>query len=330
MPVPWKERVLASYWIPAVGIGNPLQWVKVPLTDVGKYVLAGGKPQTNVVFLGFASFTGSPSSFNPPYISIPGDLLEQMTLQPGQKQTNVQYLQSLGIKVLLSIQGYTPQGQPSGMGWDGVPAGKNQNFADWVKTQIIDKYRLDGIDIDNEWSGLPSNPQNFVNTVSALRRSLPNGLISKALWQDFNYFTVPVSGGLPGIYLANLLDLGGTMSYGSGYQSQIDLVNQYLQIQAGGQNVGLKRNQICIGVQAGPPDQGWMTPIAEVAQLAKWVVQPPQAILGMMLFTFSQDIQQFTYSPQNDPKHKFPNPNDHEWQKAIIQGMWSPGDWLVK
>ena len=321
MPLPWKKQVLASYWIPAVGIGNPLQWVKVPLTDIGKYLLAGGKPQTQVVFLGFAAFTGSPDNFNPPFISIPSDLLKEMTLQPGQKQTNVQYLQSLGIKVLLSVQGYTPPGQSSGMGWDGVPAPKNKAFADWVKTQIIGKYGLDGIDIDNEWSGLPSSPPNFIATVAALRVALPSGLISKALWQDNDYFTVAVAG-RPTTFLSNLLDFGGTMAYGYNTQGQISFLNQYLNIQVGGKNVGMKRTQLCIGVQAGPPDQGWMTKIGDVEQLAKWVVQPQTAILGMMLFTFSQDIQQFTHSPQNDPRYKFPNANDHEWQKTIIQGMW--------
>lgn len=328
MPMRWTQQFLASYWIPQVGIGNPTQNVVVPLTDVGNYVLANAAPQTNVVFLGFASFTGSPENFSPPYISIPNSLLEQLTLQAGQTQTNVQYLQSLGIKVLLSVQGYTPPNQQSGMGWDGVPASENEAFASWVKTTIIDGYGLDGIDIDNEWSGLPANPQSFMDTVSALREYLPDSLISKALWSDFQYFTCPISGSSPSTYLSSLLDFGCTMAYGYCFKQQKALVAQYQNIQIRGLNVGMKSDQLCVGVQAGPPDQSWMTPIAEVGKLATWVVQAN--LLGMMLFTFSQDIQQFTHSPQNSPGYMYPNANDHEWQKSIIEGMWGPSNWVVK
>lgn len=38
-----------------------------------------------------------------------------------------------------------------------------------------------------------------------------------------------------------------------------------------------------------------------------------------MVWSFSQDIQQFTAYPQNQEKLKFPNPNDHEWQRAIVE-----------
>jgi len=98
-----RQGLLASYWIPAVGIGKPEQWVTVPIAEFAKYRLPNGKPQTNVVFLFNATFTGTPQNFKPPYISIPDGILQQVTLQPGQKQTNVQFLQSLGIKVLLSV-----------------------------------------------------------------------------------------------------------------------------------------------------------------------------------------------------------------------------------
>jgi hypothetical protein len=318
MALPWNKQVLASYWIPWVGIGqNPMEKVVVPLTDIEKYVLPTGQPQTNIVFLGFATFTGTPQNFDPPYISISDDLVAQMTQQPGQRETNVQYLQSLGIKVLLSVQGYNTDGRP-GMGWDGVPPGKRKDFALWVKTAIIDKYGLDGIDIDNEFSNLRSDPQSFVDTVSVLRGYLPNQFLSKALWRDTDYFTTPVTGGQ--VYLSSLLDFGATMGYGNGYQDQISGVEEYVTLKSGSLNVGMKPTQLCIGVQAGPPEVDWMTAIGETGQLARWVVQ--NSYLGMMLFTFPQDIQQWTHWPQNSPGYGFPNPNDHEWQKAIIAGIW--------
>jgi len=324
-----QQRLLASYWIPAVGIGDPLQWVTVPITEIAKYRLPNGAPQTNVVFLFNATFTGTPQNFKPPYISIPDQLLQQMTLQPGQKQTNVQYLQSLGIKVLLSILGYNTKGQP-GMGWDGVPASENANFAKWMKKEVIDKYGLDGIDIDNEFSNLPENAQAFMNTVGSLRASLPGSLLSKALWQDEDYFLTPVGTGVPnaGKYLARLLDFGCSMSYGSDAETQKQIVQGYHDLKVNQTPVGMNWDQLCIGVQAGPPQLGWMTNIQEVYELAKWVVQPQSStkpippILGMMLFTFSQDIQQWTHWPQNSPGFKYPNPKDHQWQLTMIRGMY--------
>ena len=323
-----QERLLASYWIPAVGIGNPLQWVTVPLTDIANKRLPNGAPQTNVVFLMNATFTGTPGNFKPPYISIPDGILQQMTLQPGQTQTNVQYLQSRGIKVLLSILGYNTNRQP-GMGWDGVPAGENANFARWIKKEVIDKYGLDGIDIDNEFSYLPADPQAFMNTVGTLRASLPGSLLSKALWEDDDYFRTPVAPGVPnaGKYLARMLDFGCTMGYGYGAEAQKQMVQSYHDLNVNGTPVGMNWEQLCIGVQAGPPEMGWMTNIQEVYQLAKWVVQPQSPtkpippILGMMLFTFSQDIQQWTHWPQNSHGFKYPNPMDHVWQGVIIRTM---------
>lgn len=335
-----SEKLLASYWIPDVGIGsNPMIHVQVPLTDIANYVLQDGSPQTNVVFLCSAAFTGTPENFNPPYISIPDGIMNVLVAQPGQSQSDVQQLRSLGIKVLLTIQGYTPQGQPSGMGWDGVPADKNEAFASWIQTNVIEAYGLDGIDIDNEWSNLPANPQSFMDTIGTLRYYLQGNLITKALWSDSDYFTCPVSGSAPynqGAYLSALLDFGSTMAYGYGMSDQISMIESYNTIIVDGRNVGMAWNQLCIGVQAGPPEAGWMTPISEVSQLAQWVVEPQSPtkqippILGMMIFTFSQDIQQWTHWPQNSPGYMFPNADDHQWQQAIIDGMWGSENWVVK
>lgn len=314
-----SQGLLASYWIPVVGIGSPTQDVAVPLTDLLSYTLPNGQPQTNVVFLGFASFTSNSA----PYITIPDNVVSQMTLQPGQSQTNVQQLQAAGIKVLLSVQG------SNGYGWDGVT--DNTAFAQWVQMDIIEQYGLDGVDIDNEWSNLPANPQSFMNTVGTLRSALSGSLITKALWDDSEYFKTAVAQGSPnaGSYLGQLLDFGCSMAYGDGYQLQIDFIQPYHDIVIDGTNVGLGWSQLAIGVQAGPPPPtgSWMTPIDETYQLAQWCVQPTSSskstppILGMMLYTFSQDIQQWTYAPQNSPAKMFPNADDHQWQRTIIAGF---------
>jgi hypothetical protein len=319
--------LLASYWIPAVGIGDPLQWVRVPLTDVLNYTLANGSSQTSIVFLGFGNFSCTPDNFQPPYITIGDEVLQQLTLQPGQTQTAVQQLQAAGVKVLLSVAGSSALS----MGWDTIPYGQGTQkyanmiaFAQWVQTNLIEAYGLDGIDIDDEWA--PTNPQTFMDTVGTLRQFMGGSLLSKALWADDAHFQTAVSSDAPynaGAMLSSLLDLGGTMAYGYPFQSQVQAINTY-------KGYGMTWNQLCVGVQAGTGS--WMTPIEEVSQLAQWAVtsqsgSPP--VLGMMLYTFSQDIQQWTHVPQNSPGYMYPNPNDHEWQKAIVEGMWGPGNWNV-
>ena len=323
-----SERLLASYWIPWVGIGkDPMIKVHVPLLDITKYTLPNGNPQTNVVFLFSADFTGTPENFNEPYISIPDEIMEQLVPQPGQSKSNVQQLQALGIKVLLSIKGYSPGEGESGMGWDGVPADKNDAFASWLQKNVIEAYGLDGIDIDNEFSGLPENTQAFIDTVATVRHYLDQsgGLLSKALWEDTDYFTVPASSSAPynqGKYLRDMLDFASTMSYGDGVFGQQTFVQSYTSITTpSGQNVGMPLNKLCIGVQAGPPESSWMTALSTVQQLAPWVVE--NKLLGMMLFTFTQDIQQWDQWPQNSPQYTWRNPGDHLWQKTIIDGMWS-------
>ncbi|HEV7646209.1 MAG TPA: glycosyl hydrolase family 18 protein [Pyrinomonadaceae bacterium] len=312
-----NQGVLASYWIPQVGIGpsGQMDYVDVPLTDVLNYTLPNGQPQTNIVYLFCASFTSTTAL----YVTIPDAIMQQMTLQPGQSQTNVQQLQAAGIKVLLSLIG------SNGIGWDAIS--DPTDFAQWVSTNIVDQYGLDGIDIDNE-NGGATDTQNFVNTIGALRGALSGGLITKALWNDnqpgAEYFTVPVAAGFPnaGAYLGQLLDVGSTMYYGYDYGTQIAYIQSYQNIMVGSTNVGMNWNQLSIGVQAGPVGGGWMTGIDEVYRLAQWsVAQDSPPILGIMLFTFSQDIQQFTFSPQNSPSKMFPNADDHEWQRTIIAGF---------
>ena len=308
-----SQGLLASYWIPQVGIGphGSMDYVTVPLTDIRNDQRPDGEMQTNLVFLMTANFISADS---PPYFSIPASILQQMTLQEGQQQTNVQQLQQAGIRVLLTVN------NNGDYGWDVItdPVG----FADWVRDSVIEEYGLDGIDIDDENSTATSQ-QQFINAVGALRIAMPDRLITKALWQDYDYFTIPVGEGFPnsGVYLGQLLDLGSSMAYGYDKDEQISNITSYTDITVDGTNVGMSWDQLAIGVQAGPGG-GWMTGIDEVYALAQWCVKPDSpAIRGMMLFTFSQDIQQFTHAPQNSPSKMFPNEYDHQWQRTIIAGF---------
>src|SRR5204863_232723 len=195
VPMTLPHPLLASYWIPYVGIGDEptqeMQKVVVPLPDILNYTLADGTPQTKIVFLGAAAFSCTPGDFEPPYVTINPGILDQLTLQPGETKTAVQQLQAAGIKVLLSILG---SNEPKNMGWENVPYmdGKDRYanmvaFAQWVRTELVDAYGLDGIDIDDEFGG-PDNVQAFVDTVGILRQSMQGKLLTKALWQDSEQF----------------------------------------------------------------------------------------------------------------------------------------------
>ena len=323
--------MFAAYWIPAVGIGEDSnkQWVKVPLTEMLKYRFRNGKAQTGVVFLAFARFNLPPEPFNPKCVKIDQAVLDQIG--------TVKQLQQAGAKVLLSIVG-----DGTKLGWHSIPYGQGSqkfnnmiNFAQWV-TGLIQQYGLDGIDIDDEFDGAPHEPedaQRFMDTVGILKHYLAvNGkLLTKALWADSQYFAITVGSDAPynaGAKLGSLLDLGCTMGYGWDYDQQISELERYRDTyQMGG-------GKVCIGVLAG--NAGWYTPVDRVSRLVNWVANDHSSFraAGMMLWTFSQDIQQFTHNPQNDPKYKYPHkppppPPDHEWQKAIAEGLWGIGDWKV-
>jgi hypothetical protein len=313
MTIGQSTPALVVYWIPYVGIGHPIQKVVVPLTDILNYERADGSPQVTAAILAAATFTGSPDNFLPPYLDL-GGLAAVLTPRTSDINGPVRQLQAHRIKVLLSIVGVAD------MGWDQVPAVQNAAFAQWVQSEVLDKYGLDGIDIDDEYCDLPGDPQRFVDTIAALRGAAPHALITKALWQDEGYFTQPVSTTspwFPGAYLSQMLDLGSTMTYGTDAAGLEACVEAYTSILIGDQNVGLAPSQLCIGVQAGVGS--WMTTLADSEAAAAWVAQ--QGYGGMMLYTFSQDIQQWTHQPQNSPGYMFPNPNDHEWQRGIIEAM---------
>ena len=299
-----SQGVIATYWIPDVGIGprDKMQHVHVPLLDILKF-------QTNVVFLGFAKFT----SQSKPYLTIPDEIVKEMT-------SNVRQLQAAGIKVLLSVQG------SKGHGWDNVS--DHAGFAKWVQEVLIEQYGLDGIDIDDEWAeGVADDPENFMKTIGTLRASLNGSLLTKALWHDSAFFTKPVAKGFPneGRYLGQLLDFGGEMTYTGDVRAMANRIKTYHDVVVDGKNVGMGWNQLLIGVQAGPDRQSNFTNIGVVYDVAKWSVEPVSdrksipPILGVMLYTFSQDIQQFTLPKQNTKM--FPDPDDHQWHRTVVAGL---------
>jgi hypothetical protein len=329
------EKLMIVYWMSKVGIGSSSgppavlegeQTVRVPLTDVLKYRRADGSYQINVVNLVGGNFKKRTceEGFLPPYLHFDDALIQVFN------DGSVQKLQQAGIKVVLTIMG-----DHGYYGWSSIPEDKIQDFVDYLNVSILNPtsgFGLDGIDIDDEYYACRAD--SLVPTVKAMYETFPEGtIISKALWNDFEI--------IPAI--KDYLTYGCTMAYGNKlacFQEQFAMYMKY---------GGLKASQLLIGVHPGPVSQPNtnFTSLETTRALALW--EPPQipeekeqqqqlqgndnnmvdaddqifSIVhrkrGMMLWTFSQDIPQFTADPQNQSELQFPcQEKDHSWQRTII------------
>jgi len=158
----------------------------------------------------------------------------QSTLTSG----NIAYLQSLGIKVLLTVLG-----NHENAGWGCFT---NYAMADSFAVQCahaVTQYGLDGIDIDDEYSTCTTNTSSLVLAVSALRATLGTSkYITKALFDDTQYFSATYNGKKAG----DILDYGWEMSYGNtNYSGRLQ---PYI-------NAGMPKSKLAIGVDIGGTDE---------------------------------------------------------------------------
>lgn len=296
--------LLSAYWLNSETTNT---YPCPTLRNVLCYTRHDGSPQIGVVYLVGASFAGSPESFQPPYLDF------STSLRNALENGDVGLLRNAGIRVLLCVQGST------GMGWGSLSDAQSQAFASWIQAEVVQKYGLDGIDIDDEFSDAPRTSQQLVNTVAWLRHALPDALITKALWQDEADFGVAASTSpLAGQKLAALLSFGSTMGYGYDAGRMETAAASYVQL-------GMTNGQLCIGVQPGPASLDWMTSLDTTSAVAGYVQK--NGLLGMMMWSFSQDIGEFTSDPQYGTP--YPSPDDHLWQKTIVEAWGGSSDWVV-
>ncbi|WP_394824595.1 glycosyl hydrolase family 18 protein [Pendulispora albinea] len=148
----------------------------------------------------------------------------------------VKNLQSLGIKVLLTVLG-----NHQNAGWacfrDEATA---QDFASQLAA-AANKYGLDGIDIDDEYSTCSTNDTSLIVVASKMRAAMPNKIISKALFSDTSYFRARWNGHK----LADYLDYGWEMTYG--YTNYAARLSPYLA-------QGMTKEKLSIGVSTGGSD----------------------------------------------------------------------------
>lgn len=302
------EPILVAYWLDKE-ITNTFPCP--PLRAMGDLKNGStGKPQISVVCIMCASFLGTQQNFTAPYIGI------SPSTQQAFDNGDVKYLQQQGIKVVLTVM------SNDSIGWSSVPASENAAFASWTKT-FIDQYGLDGIDVDDEnFNSGMSVPASLLPTLSALRQQMPKGkyLFTKALWQDTNCFDYKMSDGTT---LPDLIDFGSSMTYGNSLEELQSTASVYTVTGDDGVQYPLGTARVCVGVQPGPmqstcggPANFTSLPIASAA--AYWAKN--SGYMGMMLYSYSQDVIAFTTCPQHG---QYPSPLDHAWQKAIAVELFS-------
>jgi len=158
----------------------------------------------------------------------------QSTLTSG----NIAYLQSLGIKVLLTVLG-----NHENAGWGCFTTYAMADSFAVQCARAVTQYGLDGIDIDDEYSTCTTNTSSLVLAVSALRAELGTSkYITKALFDDTQYFSATYNGKKAG----DILDYGWEMSYGNtNYSGRLQ---PYL-------NAGMSKSKLGIGVDIGGSDE---------------------------------------------------------------------------
>jgi len=229
---------------------------------IADYTLADGSPAINVVCI----FAGNYAASTPPYLrannnkpptSKPFNDNIQQVLDDG----SVQYLQSKGIIVLLSIL----NGHQS-VGWSQFTSQSEvTDFVQYLKKDVVDKYGLDGIDIDDEYSLGKPNDTSLSMVSTLMQEAMPDKMITKALFADLPYFQL----GSGNDRLANNFKYGWEMSYGGSASRRIEPYTQY----------GLKKDQLSLGF--------WATaPPAALEEDVKWLKDSGYA--GVMVFEFEK------------------------------------------
>jgi hypothetical protein len=162
--------------------------------------------------------------------------------------------------------------------------------------ELVDRLGADGVDIDNEEPGTPT--EGFEATITAIRANLGDEAlltcVSYEPWRDLPWLR----------NVGHLFDWVSTMAYWEDADAQIQLWRQYAEV-VGGQNVVV--GVACPGCAS--PDSH--TDLDTVRELAAWVARErDEAAAGMMLWCLSA------------------GPMTERYYEAISEGLrgwWRPG-----
>ena len=229
--------------------------------SLAEYRRADGCPAISVAILFAANYAADERPYlragnnNPPTTKPFNENLQQV-LDDG----SVRYLQTRGIKVMLSItNGHSP------VGWSQFTSEREAlDFARYLKESVVARYGLDGIDIDDEYSSGVPNRTSLIMVTTLMRQLMPNKIITKALFEDKRYFRASWEGHR----LAENLDYGWEMSYGDPPGPRLVPYTRWL-----------SKKQLSLGFWSGAPSR---TPIEDVHWLRD------QGYAGIMVFGFEE------------------------------------------
>lgn len=202
------------------------------INQIGDYVLSStGKPFFNVVILFAANINGTIGTpvltYNPAF---------QTLLQTESGLNAIHNLQSKGVLVLV-----TYLGNHDDAGWSCFRSTAVESGLASQMVSEVNKYGLDGIDIDDEYSNCDNAGTQLAPSIYNLAQAIKtnpnyNGkILTKALWDDSAFFSGNTN-------LANYLDGGWQMSYGN--QAESTVINSLSTYSTAGMN----KAHLAIGV----------------------------------------------------------------------------------
>ncbi|WP_138429825.1 EndoS/ChiA family endoglycosidase [Fodinibius saliphilus] len=229
------------------------------------YLLDNGSPAIDVVCI----FAGNLVLNKRPYLKAHNDPSAKNPFNANIMEIlsngSVQKLQKKGITVLLTILGGHHKGGWSNFKTESAAA----DFATYLKTEVVDKYGLDGIDIDDEYSNPNLRiPNSLVTVTTKMKELMPDKIISKALFRDTEYFKPKYKGKT----LADTLTYGWEMSYGISPEYRLP---KYVKL-------GMVKHKLSLGFVANRPSRN---PVQDV----KWLKK--NGYEGIMIYNF--------FNPQN-------------------------------
>jgi len=202
--------------------------------EIASYTNSDGSPAIDVVCIFAANYCTNEipmlrANNNDPPTTNPFN----QNIQDILSSTAVKYVQDKGIVVLLTIlNGH------SEVGWSQFNSEITaQAFVKYLDTEVVQKYGLDGIDIDDEYSQGVAQSQSLAMVTTLMKKQMPLKLITKALFDDIRYFFAPWNDH----YLAGNLDYGWQMSYSDG--GPIERLRPYA-------DVGMNKKSLALGFSA--------------------------------------------------------------------------------
>ncbi|MGS2737883.1 glycosyl hydrolase family 18 protein [Sinomicrobium pectinilyticum] len=182
--------------------------------------------------------------------------------------THVRQLQEAGIKVLLSILGNWDEA-----GWSCFESYEDAKAYAARVRDVVERYGLDGIEIDDEYSKCPdqSNNRSLIWACHAIRKAMPDKIIAKALGVYGHGAREDLSYKYNGKKLSDLLDYGWTMSYWAVSKAEI---NNYL-------DNGFSKSQLGEGIAVNPDAGANSTPKVSAVKAAEYVIDND---LGVLMF----------------------------------------------